>query len=150
MSEELELCSSCPPSSAPSAPDSVCPPRFGPRQIRAESAMVRRHNASTGAAPFDSLLVADVGDVNVNLYNLPASCCLIREAFQKIVASGCVPLTLGKDPRGPQSPPPTPQGHPRAFGALLSRTQGVPLKSFHPKRATCSVLICMRRDLRLC
>lgn len=118
---------------APPAPDSVCPPRFGPRQIRAESAMVRRHNASTGAAPFDSLLVADVGDVNVNLYNLPASCRLIREAFQKIVASGCVPLTLGKDPRGPQSPPPTPQGHPRAFGALLSRTQGVPLKSFQPK-----------------
>lgn len=67
--------------------------------------MVRRHNASTGAAPFDSLLVADVGDVNVNLYNLPTSCRLIREAFQKIVASGCVPLTLGKDPRGPQSPP---------------------------------------------
>uniref|UniRef100_A0A8B9UB70 Agmatinase n=1 Tax=Anas zonorhyncha TaxID=75864 RepID=A0A8B9UB70_9AVES len=65
--------------------------------IRAESAMVRRHNASTGAAPFDSLLVADVGDVNVNLYNLPASCRLIREAFQKIVASGCVPLTLGGD-----------------------------------------------------
>ncbi|XP_074781233.1 guanidino acid hydrolase, mitochondrial [Athene noctua] len=71
--------------------------RFGPRQIRAESAMVRRYNASTGAAPFDSLRVADIGDVNVNLYNLPDSCRLIRESYQRIVASGCVPLTLGGD-----------------------------------------------------
>ncbi|KAM6108989.1 guanidino acid hydrolase, mitochondrial [Pterocles gutturalis] len=71
--------------------------RFGPRQIRAESVMVRRYNGSTAAAPFDSLRVADIGDVNVNLYNLPDSCRLIRESFQKIVASGCVPLTLGGD-----------------------------------------------------
>lgn len=65
--------------------------------------MVRRYNASTGAAPFDSLLVADVGDVNVNLYNLPDSCRRIRESYQKIVASGCVPLTLGKGPVGAPS-----------------------------------------------
>lgn len=78
-----------------------CLPRFGPRQIRAESVMVRRYNASTRAAPFDSLQVADIGDVNVNLYNLPDSCRLIRESYQKIVVSGCVPLTLGKDPTSP-------------------------------------------------
>ncbi|NWW48566.1 SPEB protein, partial [Pedionomus torquatus] len=71
--------------------------RFGPRHIRAESAMVRRYNSSTGAAPFDSLRVADIGDVNVNLYNLPDSCRLIRESYQRIVASSCVPLTLGGD-----------------------------------------------------
>lgn len=66
--------------------------------------MVRRYNASTGAAPFDSLLVADVGDVNVNLYNLPDSCRRIYESYQKIVASGCVPLTLGKCPGGASNP----------------------------------------------
>ncbi|XP_005057808.1 PREDICTED: agmatinase, mitochondrial [Ficedula albicollis] len=71
--------------------------RFGPRQIRAESAMLRRFHGSTGAAPFDSLRVADIGDVNVNLYNLPGSCRLIRRSYQRIVASGCVPLTLGGD-----------------------------------------------------
>ncbi|XP_014737258.1 PREDICTED: agmatinase, mitochondrial [Sturnus vulgaris] len=71
--------------------------RFGPRQIRAESAMLRRYNSSTGAAPFDSLRVADIGDINVNLYNLPDSCRLIRDSYQHIVASGCVPLTLGGD-----------------------------------------------------
>ncbi|OPJ86276.1 msx2-interacting protein [Patagioenas fasciata monilis] len=71
--------------------------RFGPRQIRAESVMLRRYNGSTGAAPFDSLRVADIGDVSVNLYNLPDSCRLIRESYRHIVASGCVPLTLGGD-----------------------------------------------------
>lgn len=52
-------------------------------------------NPSTGALPFQCLRVADLGNVNVNLYNLQDSCRLIREAFQNIVAAGCVPLTLG-------------------------------------------------------
>ncbi|KAJ7306546.1 hypothetical protein JRQ81_009908 [Phrynocephalus forsythii] len=71
--------------------------RFGPRHIRAESAMVRRFNPSTGADPYHSLVVADIGDVHVNLYNLRDSCRQIREAFRKIVAGGCVPLTMGGD-----------------------------------------------------
>ena len=37
--------------------------RFGPRQIRAESALLRPYNMATRAAPFDSLQVADIGDV---------------------------------------------------------------------------------------
>ncbi|KFV51991.1 hypothetical protein N328_06872, partial [Gavia stellata] len=48
--------------------------RFGPRQIRAESAMVRRYNASTGAAPFDSLQVADIGET-LRLPALPPHPC---------------------------------------------------------------------------
>ncbi|KAJ1142504.1 hypothetical protein NDU88_008818 [Pleurodeles waltl] len=71
--------------------------RFGPRHIRAESAMVRRHNASTGAAPYHSLMVADIGDVNVNLYNLPDSCQRIRQKYKEIVDADCIPLTLGGD-----------------------------------------------------
>ncbi|XP_015283409.1 PREDICTED: agmatinase, mitochondrial [Gekko japonicus] len=71
--------------------------RFGPRHIRAESAMVRRFNPSTGADPYHSLMVADIGDVNVNLYDLKDSCRQIREAFQTIVAGGCIPLTMGGD-----------------------------------------------------
>ncbi|XP_075418025.1 guanidino acid hydrolase, mitochondrial [Tenrec ecaudatus] len=71
--------------------------RFGPRRIREESVMLRAANPSTGALPFQSLMVSDLGDVNVNLYNLQDSCRLIREAYQKIAAAGCVPLTLGGD-----------------------------------------------------
>ncbi|XP_053307639.1 agmatinase, mitochondrial [Spea bombifrons] len=71
--------------------------RFGPRHIRAESSMVRRYNVNTRAAPFNSLMVADIGDVKVNLYNLKDSCRIIKEAYQKIMAARCIPLTLGGD-----------------------------------------------------
>ncbi|XP_044527219.1 agmatinase, mitochondrial [Gracilinanus agilis] len=69
--------------------------RFGPRRIREESVLLRTVNPSTGALPFQSLLVADIGDVDVNLYNLQDSCRLIREAYRKIAAANCIPLTLG-------------------------------------------------------
>ncbi|XP_068997488.1 guanidino acid hydrolase, mitochondrial isoform X2 [Embiotoca jacksoni] len=44
--------------------------RFGPRQIRVESALLRAYNSGTRAAPYESLMVADIGDVNVNVYDL--------------------------------------------------------------------------------
>lgn len=40
-------------------------------------------------------MVADIGDVNVNLYDLKDACKRIREAYRKVVATGCIPLTLG-------------------------------------------------------
>uniref|UniRef100_A0A4W4DXK3 Agmatinase, mitochondrial n=1 Tax=Electrophorus electricus TaxID=8005 RepID=A0A4W4DXK3_ELEEL len=71
--------------------------RFGPRQIRAESAMLRPYNGGTRAAPYESLMVADIGDVNVNLYDLKDTCKRIREAYRKILKTGCIPLTMGGD-----------------------------------------------------
>ena len=44
--------------------------RHGPRQIRAESCMLRPYNMATRAAPFDSLQVADIGDVAINTFDL--------------------------------------------------------------------------------
>lgn len=70
--------------------------RFGPRQIRVESALLRACNSGTRAAPYQSLMVADIGDVNVNVYDLKDTCRRIREAYTKIVATGCVPLTMGE------------------------------------------------------
>lgn len=58
--------------------------------------MLRGFNSSTGAAPYQSVTVADIGDVNVNLYDLQDTCRRIRETFQKVLAAGCVPLTLGE------------------------------------------------------
>lgn len=76
----------------------ILPSRFGPRQIRVESAMLRAFNSSTGAAPYQSIAVADIGDVNVNLYDLKDTCRRIREAYRSILSTGCVPLTLGEAP----------------------------------------------------
>lgn len=71
--------------------------RFGPRQIRAESVMIRPYNMATRAAPFDHLQVADIGDVAINPYDLKKSVEIVTAAFDAILATGCTPLTLGGD-----------------------------------------------------
>lgn len=71
--------------------------RFGPRQIRCESALLRPYNMGTRAAPFDSLTVADLGDVAINPYSIEKSVAIIEQAFHEILASGCRPLTIGGD-----------------------------------------------------
>jgi len=71
--------------------------RFGPRQIRAESCFVRPYNMASRAAPFDSLQVADIGDVAVDTFNLPKCMDIITNAYNAILAEGCIPLTLGGD-----------------------------------------------------
>ena len=71
--------------------------RYGPRQVRAESALLRPYNMATGAAPFDSLAVADIGDVAVNPYDLKKSVAIIEAAYDAILATACRPLTLGGD-----------------------------------------------------
>lgn len=62
--------------------------------------MLRAFNSGTRAAPYQSVRVADIGDVNVNLYDLQDTCRRIREAYRKILSAGCVPLTLGEAPVG--------------------------------------------------
>jgi len=71
--------------------------RFGPRQIRAESCLIRPYNMATGAAPFDALQVADLGDVAINTFHLPKSVDIIEQHYRPVVDSGCIPLTLGGD-----------------------------------------------------
>ena len=71
--------------------------RHGPRQIRAESCLIRPYNMGTGAAPFDSLQIADIGDVATNTFDLKNSVALIEQAFDAILEHDCIPLTLGGD-----------------------------------------------------
>jgi|TARA_B110000908_G_C10267179_1_gene465428 guanidinobutyrase len=71
--------------------------RFGPRQIRSESCLIRPYNMATRAAPFDSLQVADIGDVAINTFNLEKSMGIIESAYDNILAQDCKPLTMGGD-----------------------------------------------------
>lgn len=71
--------------------------RFGPRSIRAESCLLRPYNMATRAAPFDSLQIADIGDVAINTFNLAASIEIIERAYDEITGHACKPLTLGGD-----------------------------------------------------
>ncbi len=71
--------------------------RFGPRQIRTESCLIRPYNMATRAAPFDSLQVADIGDIAINTFNLKKSVAIIEAAYDEILGQDCKPLTLGGD-----------------------------------------------------
>lgn len=71
--------------------------RFGPRQIRAESALLRPYHMATRAAPFDALQVADLGDVPINTYSLEKSVEIIERFYDRVLAAACAPLTLGGD-----------------------------------------------------
>src|SRR6185369_13603621 len=71
--------------------------RFGPRQFRAESCLLRPYNMATRAAPFDSLQIADIGDVAINTFNLQKSIGLIEAAYDEILSHDCIPLTMGGD-----------------------------------------------------
>ena len=72
--------------------------RFGPRQMRTESVMLRPINGATDAKPFDHIQVADVGDVDIVPYSVAKTAEKIRNFYdEKIIAKGCIPLTLGGD-----------------------------------------------------
>lgn len=71
--------------------------RFGPKQVRSESAMLRPYNLGTGAAPFDSLQVADIGDLAINTFSLKESIRIISESYDDILKHDLIPMAIGGD-----------------------------------------------------
>ena len=71
--------------------------RFGPKQIREQSAMIRPYNVQTGAAPFDALNVADLGDVAVNTFSLAETIRIITRSYDALLTHPVIPVTLGGD-----------------------------------------------------
>lgn len=71
--------------------------RLAPREIRDESRMLRPFNVSTGADPFNSLTVADIGDVPINTFNLQKSIDIIEAFYDDVLGCGVAPLTMGGD-----------------------------------------------------
>ena len=71
--------------------------RFGPREIRNESSMVRPYCMATGAAPFDSFQIADVGDVALNSFDLLKSIDIIETFYDDILKHDAKPASVGGD-----------------------------------------------------
>ncbi|MDF1726653.1 MAG: agmatinase [Sulfitobacter sp.] len=71
--------------------------RFGPKQVRSESAMIRPYNLATGAAPFDSLQVADIGDLAINTFSLTDSLRIIADSYAGLLKYDVMPLAIGGD-----------------------------------------------------
>tara|TARA_B100001063_G_C16562106_1_gene451526 strand:- start:7 stop:741 length:735 start_codon:yes stop_codon:yes gene_type:complete len=52
---------------------------------------------ATGAAPFDRMQVADIGDVAINTFDLKKTIDIITTQYKDILSHDVVPLTLGGD-----------------------------------------------------
>ncbi|SHG69568.1 guanidinobutyrase [Cognatiyoonia sediminum] len=71
--------------------------RFGPKQLRQESAMIRPYNIQTGAAPFDALECSDLGDVAINTFSLSDTIRIIEDTYDAFLKDDFIPMTLGGD-----------------------------------------------------
>jgi guanidinobutyrase len=71
--------------------------RYGPRQIRAESVLVRPYGMATRAAPFDSFQIADIGDVPINAFSLEKSIDIIEQFYDGVLATGAKTVSMGGD-----------------------------------------------------
>ncbi len=72
-------------------------PRHGPRQMRDQSAMVRRMHQTSHIVPYDHLNVADLGDAPVNPANVDDALQRVEGFYNKLVAAGIKPLSAGGD-----------------------------------------------------
>jgi guanidinobutyrase len=71
--------------------------RYGPRQIRCESVLVRPYGMATQAAPFDSFQVADVGDVALSPFDLKKCITIIEKYYGNLLQHDVKPISMGGD-----------------------------------------------------
>ena len=72
--------------------------RHGPREMRSQSSLVRKHNQATGVAPFDLVRVADLGDAWVEKpFELEGAHAEIEAVFRTVCEAGVMPLAVGGD-----------------------------------------------------
>jgi len=71
--------------------------RFGPREVRAQSSLVRPYNYFQKVAPFDRLNVADVGDVDAPPVSIEKCFDAVESRIGGIVDAGARPIVIGGD-----------------------------------------------------
>jgi agmatinase len=72
-------------------------PRFGPRHIRQQSAMIRPYNPVLDVSPFERLRVGDYGDLSVNPLSIEDSYRRISDGLQTVLDAGTLPICVGGD-----------------------------------------------------
>jgi agmatinase len=71
--------------------------RLGPREIRAQSSLIRPYSYFQKVAPFDVLNVADVGDVDPPPVSIEQAYAAIEARIGAIADAGARPLVVGGD-----------------------------------------------------
>jgi len=72
-------------------------PRFGPRHIREQSAIIRPYNPVLDVSPFDELRVTDFGDLSVNPISIEDTYARITAGLAPVLAAGTIPMCVGGD-----------------------------------------------------
>jgi len=71
--------------------------RHGPREMRAQSMLIRPYHHVTKRSPYDVCRVADLGDTPVNPIDAEASLGLIQDYYARLRQAGATPLSAGGD-----------------------------------------------------
>ena len=71
--------------------------RLGPREVRAQSSLIRPYSYFQKVAPFDRLNVADVGDVDAAPVSIETCYRQVQERIGAIVDAGAKPIVIGGD-----------------------------------------------------
>lgn len=71
--------------------------RFGPRQIRDQSALIRPYNPALEVNPFTRRRIADYGDLPVNPLSIEDSFRRIETGIRTLLDAGVIPLSVGGD-----------------------------------------------------
>jgi len=71
--------------------------RFGPRDIRVQSALIRPYNPELKVDPFKKLKIADMGDVDTNPLSVDKTVESIFEFTDALCSHGVVPVAVGGD-----------------------------------------------------
>jgi agmatinase len=72
-------------------------PRFGPRHIRDQSALIRPYNPVLNVSPFSQLRVGDYGDVAINPLSIEDTFQKITSELNRILSENATPLCVGGD-----------------------------------------------------
>jgi len=71
--------------------------RLGPREIRAQSSLIRQYSYFQKVAPFDRLNVADVGDIDAPPVSIDKCYEVVTERIGAIADAGARPIVIGGD-----------------------------------------------------
>jgi len=71
--------------------------RLGPREIRAQSSLIRPYSYFQKISPFERLTIVDAGDVDAPPVGIEPAYAAIEAAVDRILAAGAAPLIVGGD-----------------------------------------------------
>lgn len=71
--------------------------RFGPREIRSQSSLIRPWNPVLQVSPFEALRIADYGDIDISPISIEATNAIVEREITAILEAGCMPVSVGGD-----------------------------------------------------